>query len=265
MNAEEEMQAWQRWREACALSLISEADGRQLTLTISQRFRSMLRKVNLHGGGQLSAPSDRECAHLFEAYCAVHQRRDGKKYKHWLLTRGRQDLDTVQSGVMLLVRNVVREWIRHAHPRTAPVSLQQPVGGSATPLPLEQLLPDRSPEGRSGEQTAWLHAQVDALVSAADPLKRTVLILRATGRVFSAAGVKEEFGYGKSVLHDCQRSLLKELGESARDRFPEITPEQGCSLVLDLMDRAGHRFLSDSFPENSSAPAFGEAEVHDDD
>lgn len=134
MKAESEMQAWQHWREACALSLISDLEKSHLTTVIAQRFRSMLRKVNLHGYGTLSAPPNADCAHLFETYCAMHQRRDGKKYKQWLLTRGRRDLDTVQSGVMLLIRNVVREWIRDTHPQTAPVSLQQQVGSGNKPV-----------------------------------------------------------------------------------------------------------------------------------
>ncbi len=264
MEAEQEMQAWQHWREACALSLISEPERSHLTTVISQRFRSMLRKVNLHGRGELSAPPLADCAHLFESYCAMHQRRDGKKYKHWLLTRGRQDLDTVQSGVMLLIRNVVREWIRDTYPQTAPVSLQQIVGSGKTPVSLEQLLPDSSADGRSAEQAAWIEYRVSNSPSQLDPLKEAVLTLRAKGIVFSAPGVKEKVGYGKTALHQCHRDWMQELAEELREQFPGISAAEGASMVLDLMDELGRKIISDSFAEKSSKPAFGEVEVNDD-
>ncbi|MDF3129834.1 hypothetical protein P0Y35_11555 [Kiritimatiellaeota bacterium B1221] len=264
MNAEQEMEAWQHWREACALSLISEGEKTQLTTVISQRFRSMLRKVNLHGRGQLSAPPESDCAHLFETYCAMHQRRDGKKYKHWLLTRGRRDLDTVQSGVMLLIRNVVREWIRHTYPQTAAVSLQQVVGKGSRPVTIEQLLPDTAGESRTKEQTAWMDAQVQYWLGALDPLKQAVLKLRAKGIVFSAPGVKAQVGYGKTALHQCHREWIQMLAEEVRERFPGISAEEGSSLVLDLMDELGHKKLLHSFAEKSSTSAFGEVEVNDD-
>ncbi len=48
MLPEQEMQAWRHWHEACALGLISETGRMQLRRVIADRFRSMLRKINLH-------------------------------------------------------------------------------------------------------------------------------------------------------------------------------------------------------------------------
>lgn len=262
MNAEAEMEAWAHWREACALALISERERLHLSKVMGDRFRSMVRKINLHGASNLSAPPNADCAHLFETYCAMHNRRDGKKYKHWLLTRGRRDLDTVQSGVMLLIRNVVREWIRDAHPHTAPVSLQQAVGSGSQPVPLEQLLPARSPEDRSPEQDAWIESKAGSELENLDTLKKAVLVLRARGTVFSAPGVREEFGYGKSALHQCHRDWLRELADDLRERFPGLRAVEGTGMVLDLLDEMGRRISSGSLVENPDATAFGEVEVH---
>jgi hypothetical protein len=256
MNAEQEMSAWHAWHEACALALIPVPDRIQLTTVIADRFRSMVRRINLHGQGRLSAPNDADCAHLFETYCAMHNRRDGKKYKYWLLTRGRRDLDTVQSGVMLLVRNVVREWVRDAHPRTAAMSLQQTLGSNTT---LEQLLPDTRSEQRSCEQREWLTQKLASDLSDLDPVERILLLLRAQGRVFSAPGIQAEFGVGKSTLHKYHRKLLEREAEELSGHFPGLSAEDACSLVLDLLDGWGKQLLSEFLAENTDVPAFKKA------
>jgi hypothetical protein len=257
MNEEMELQAWRNWREACALALIDEEDRQQLTRVIADRFRSMLRKIQLHSHRNLDAPPDADCAHLFEAYCQMHQRRDGKKYKHWLLTRGRRDLDTVQSGVMLLVRNVVREWMRHNFPGTAPVSLQQPIGEG---LSLEQLLPDTDRCAMGPEVMEWIHRQRTTLAETLEEVEKVVLLLRARGVVFSAPGVKREFGFGKSTLHKYHRLLLERLADELRGHFPGLSPEQGASVVLELLDGLADDCLKTFLAENAGSAAFGKVE-----
>lgn len=253
MNPEQEMAAWQRWRELCALALIPDPERRQLNQVIGERFRSLVRKINLHGNGSLSAPSDADCAHLFETYCAMHQRRDGKKYKHWLLTRGRRDLDTVQSGVMLLVRNVVREWIKDTHPRTAAVSLQQKLGSD---ISLEQLLPDKEFLQRSPEQAEWVESKLKQTADSLETVERVLLLLRAQNRVFSAPGVQAEFGFGKTTLHKYHRNLLEKLAEEVSLQFPGLSPVEGTSLVLDILDGWGKSLLLKISAENSEPTAF---------
>nr|MDA3872938.1 hypothetical protein [Kiritimatiellia bacterium] len=200
---------------------------------------------------------DADCAQLFEAYCAIHQRQDGKKYKEWLLTRGRRDLDTVQSGVMLLIRNVVREWLRDTRPETAPVSLQLTVGEG---LSLEQLLPDEDRFGWGSELTEWVRQQVRMLPGALEEVEKVVLLLRARGQVFSAPEVKREFGFGKTTLHKYNRRLLERLAVDLRERFPELSPEQGAAAVLNVLDGAADNILSTFFAENSGSLAFGRVE-----
>ncbi|MGA0333770.1 MAG: hypothetical protein ACO3NW_07425 [Kiritimatiellia bacterium] len=264
MKAEEEMRAWRNWREACALEKISAPESARLREVIAERFRSMLRKLHLHGGAQLPAPSAAECAQLFESYCALHQRQDGKKYKHWLLTRGRQDLDTVQSGVMLLIRNVVREWVRDCHPATAAVSLQQRVGLGSTPVTLEELLPAEAAEPRSADQCAWMEQMLRRAEKSLEPAERAVLILRARGTVFSAPGVRAEFGLGKTALHKYHRTLLENWAEEIKKFFPGLPPQEGAAMVLDLMDEMGKKLFLHSSAEKEVSAAFGRVEAPDD-
>lgn len=252
-----ELQAWRNWRDACALALIEEGERYQLTMVIADRFRSMLRKVKLHSHRNPPSPPDADCAHLFEVHCAMHQRQDGKKYKEWLLTRGRRDLDTVQSGVMLLVRNVVREWLRHTQSETAPVSLQITVGEGIT---LEQLLPDGDRSSWGSELAEWCLQQVRTLPGALEEVEKVVLLLRARGQVFSAPEVKQEFGVGKTTLHKYNRLLLERLALELRERFPDLSPEQGAAAVLNVLDGAADHILSAFSAENDGTRAFGKVE-----
>lgn len=255
MKAAEELAAWEHWREACALALLSEEARLHLSQVIAERFRSMLRKINLHGQGHLTAPPDADCAHLFESYCALHERRDGKKYKHWLLTRGRRDLDTVQSGVMMLVRNVVREWIRDTQPKTAALSLQQCLGERG--VTLQELLPDEAAEPRDLEQQAWLTARVRSELADLTALEATVLQIRAKGEVFSGPRIQETYGVGKSTLHKYHRRILTRIAEGAAERFSDLTPAAGAALVLDVMDGLGKIILCKLSAENPEVSAFG--------
>jgi hypothetical protein len=262
MLPEQEMQAWRHWHEACALGLISETGRMQLRRVIADRFRSMLRKINLHGQGMLSAPPEADCAHLFESYCAVHQRRDGKKYKDWLLTRGRRDLDTVQSGVMLLVRNVVREWIRDVHPKTAALSLQQCLGDHG--VSLQELLPDQKTPARSEDQTLWMAAYLAEARADLEAVEITVLKLRAQDVIFSAPGIQETYGVGKSTLHKYHRRLLTRIAEAAVARFPELSPEDGVRLVLDILDALAQDIFLNFSAEKPGTAAFRKVkESHD--
>jgi hypothetical protein len=183
----------------------------------------------------------------------MHGRRDGKKYKHWLLTRGRRDVDTVQSGVMLLIRNVVREWVRDAYPQTAELSLQQIIRSKKT---LEQLLPSSAPDQRSSEQTDWLTQKLSSDLAKMDSIEQVVLLLRAQGRVFSAPGIQAEFGVGKTTLHKYHRQILEREAAELSDHFPGLSVEDASALVLDLLDGWGKQLFSNFLAENTGTPAF---------
>lgn len=246
MTDVEEMQAWGLWRERCAFGLLGEEDRRGLEKVVGDRFRSRVKRLNAHGAG-LPRPEDRDCAHWFESWCALHPRKDGKRYKDWLLTRGRRDLDTIQSGVMLLVRNVVREWVRSFHTSSMDLSLDEPLP-EAHGLSLQELLPETKPE-RSPELTPWIQGQVEVLTAGADPVVKAVLMVRGQGRVFSHPQVREETGYAKTTLHEQHHRLLERLAGDLKASFPALRPQQASAAVLDVLDEAGRQLLLKKDPE----------------
>lgn len=261
MKAEEELELWRCWRERCALGRLEEADRAVLELRIGERFRSRLRQLNAHRNGRVpQMPGDRECAHGFETFCALHRRRDGKSYKHWLLTRGRRDLDTVQSGVMLLIRNVVKDWLRDREPENKGLSLEKEIGG----MTLAQCLPAEDSLKGMGEMRAWLEERLPEWTRCMREEEAAGLRIRAKGWVLSDPRVRTETGFGKSTLHKYHRALMVRWAEALRSVFPEADPEAAAFLLLDAMDRTGE-ILLEIFAENDGNAAFGEVEVHDDD
>ena len=255
MDADAEVQAWHSWREACAFGLIDAEERDRLHQVVGERFRSRVKRLNAHGAG-LPPLENRECAHLFESWCALHQRRDGKRYKDWLLNRGRRDLDTLQSGVMLLVRNVVREWVREFHSPKAELSLDQPLNG-VSGLTLRELLPEERAAERSAEESRWMRDRVRVLIEKASAVERAVLRIRAERRVFSHPQVKEDTGFGKTALHNHHRALLERLAGEVGEHFPGLGAEEASGMVLQLLDQAGNKILKKNSAENGSPGVFG--------
>jgi len=257
MNAEEELKAWEEWRARCAVALLEEEQRIWLTGVIAKRFRLRLRKLAAAGiwsGSPPDAPSERECAHLFESHLQLHQRRDGKSYKHWLLTRGRRDLDTVQSGVMLLIRNVVKDWVKHTHPRTAPLSLQETFGSDVT---LEQCLPGEVRDLQSPVRI-WVLEQLQSWAESLAVEEKRMLAIRAKGWVFSSPRALAVAGVGKTTLHKLHRSLLKTWADRIMEAHPGVEASEASAALLEAMDQAGERFLH-LLMENRIPAAFKEA------
>jgi hypothetical protein len=206
-----------------------------------------VKKLNAYGAG-LPLMEDAGCGHLFETWCALHQRGNGKRYKDWLLSRGRRDLDTIQSGVMLLVRNVVREWVRDSRAGAAELSLDTPIP-EAHGCTLIELLP-ASGESKDEEGVAWAERKAAALVASVDPLQRAVLMVRAQGRVFSHPQVRADTGFGKTALHRHHRQLLEQVAQEVKEAFPGLSAEEGSRVVLSTLDQAGQLILSQKDAEN---------------
>jgi hypothetical protein len=242
MNPAAERGAWADWYERCAFGLLEKAAKAGLEKVVGDRFRSRVKRLNAYGG-DLPYPVDRECAHLFETWCALHDRRDGKRYKDWLMTRGQRDLDTIQSGIMLLVRNVVREWVRQQHAAFTALSLDEPLP-EASGRCLRELLPAERTDD-SAEWSRWQTRQAHALIKAAQPVDLAVLEVRAEGRVFSHPQVRADTGYGKTALHNAHRRILKNVAEDVKAEFPGLDTETASQLVLSTLDQASQLILKE--------------------
>jgi hypothetical protein len=245
MEALEELSCWKRWQTLCALGRLEPAEQELLSSRIAERFRSRLQRLKAHrvwGACVTKMPDDRECAHALEIYCALHQRRDGKSYKHWLLSRGRQDLDTVQSGVMLLLRNVVKEWIRDHAPPPGAHSLQEWLGGED--FSLEDCLPSETGSDVLIELQAWASSVLPEWMEELSSEESASLWVRAKGWVLSDPRAVKLTGFSKTTLHKYHRLLLHRWAGALKEHFPDAPAEAAASVVLSQLDHAGQNLCA---------------------
>lgn len=235
---------WQAWHEACALALTPDAARAGLVGFLGRRFGGTVRKLG-QGGLAHRTPGDADCAHLFESWCCLHQREDGKRYKDWLMTRGDRSQGAVESGVMLLLRKVVLEWVRMEFSRQPTLSLEASLTPDTGGMTLEDLLPEGEGEEMSFEETGWVRERAAGWVAAMTQVERVALAARQQERSFVDPEVLRMAGVGKSALHNHFRAWVRARAEEVKDRFPELSPSESTALVLLVLEECAKKiFLS---------------------
>jgi len=243
MEALQELDLWKEWRRCCAFARLNDEERACLTHSVARRFCQAVRRYCDHQGlssTAVQAPPPADCAHLFETHCQLHQRAEGKMYKHWLLERGTGDLDSVQSGVALLLRMVVREWLRRERKGLRDMPLDQPPPGAAEPL-VSLLAAPPAAEDLTPEVDHWIHRHLPAWIHQLHPLQRKVLLIRRSGRELYDPQALREHAVGKSSLYAHQRALFETLAHAVQTDFPGISPELGARVVLDILETLGTR------------------------
>ncbi len=119
------LENWQAWRKTCALALCTDSAQRDLRGFAFEKFRRRLQKMPL----ALAAPAATEAWHAFETHLALGKTRTAKAWKQWLFARGGTNptLDCIQAGATLIMRDVVREYLRREHAPSWIKSLDAPV------------------------------------------------------------------------------------------------------------------------------------------
>lgn len=235
---------WQAWHRACALDLVSAEVRGNLCKWIGMRFSGLVRRLG-QGGLAHRTPADADCAHLLETWCCLHRRQEGKRYKDWLMSRGDRSLGAVESGVSLLLRKVVTEWVRMEFTRVPTLSLEAGLGSATGGLTLEELLPGKQKSDLSQEERDWALARSDALVAEMSRVEQAALAARRDSRSFVDPEVLRAAGVSKSGLHNHFRAWIRARADEVKAHFPELPPSEATALVLSLMEIcAGKIFLS---------------------
>ena len=232
------LEDWRAWHEACALDRVSAAVRSVLTGFLGRRFAGAVRRLG-RGGLAHRVPGDTDCAHLFESWCCLHRRREGKHYKDWLMARGDRSLGAVESGVSLLLRKVVLEWVRMEFDRHPTLSLDAPVVDQTGRLSLEDLLPEPESSVPDAEAIRWACGQVPAWVAAMSRSEQAAVAARCQGRRFVDPEVLRAAGVGKSALHSHFQAWIRSRAEDVKAAFPEMTPAAGTALVLHVLEECG--------------------------
>lgn len=243
---------WKAWQEACSLDRVPDAVRAALTGFLGRRFAGAVRRLG-NGGLSHRVPDDAACAQHFESWCCLHRRREGKHYKDWLLTRGDRGAGAVESGVSLLLRKVVLEWVRLEFDRIPTLSLEASLTADTGGLSLEDLLPDPGEWEAGFEERQWVEAQAPGWVAALTPSERAAVAARAQDRSFVDPEVLLAAGVGKSALHNHFRAWLLARAGEVKARFPDLSPSEGAALTLHILETCARRIFL-TFSVEGSGP-----------
>lgn len=220
--------------------------------------------VNGPGVFQLTPPPP-DAWHRFESHLRLHNTREGKRYKEWLLARRDLDekwgLESICAGASLIIRDVVREYLRHEYSTSAVQSLDAPVrttdGGIG--VTMEALLPDAGDTQRdveSRELARIAEAECAHVFGKLNRRERVALLARELGLALSHPVAAKVAGCGRSVLTTAYREALVGLTDHIRSRFPREDGPTQAELAIGLFSQIRKRIILWGKSEMSCAPLF---------
>lgn len=219
--------AWREWKAQCALDLCSETTVAHLRRFGGSRFRRYVERCLPRcgpGQGRTDLLSPRDAWHRFEVHLRVRGSRAGKRYKDWLFHRAehakRHWEAIIEAGASVLMRDVVREYLRHEHVQPWMRSLHDPlIAAEGAPLTLEDLLPgtlDPSGEAERTEIEAAAARTAEAILAGLTPKERIAIAARGAGMPLSHAEVLNAAGCGKSALNAAYHNVFRKIAERVR-------------------------------------------------
>lgn len=255
---------WCEWKQFCALDLCSEPARQALTHFGSTRFSNCLRKylslTNLtHPDGAMPGAGD--CWHLFESFLQIKSNKGGKRYKDWLfhrakIGRGSQE-SLLASGASLLMRDVVRDYLRKEFPNKRNRSLQVPTIGTGTDtVTLEDLIPgaaDPADEAGLAELEEIAKGQARDCFDGLD--RRFKIAMAARGKCLSLSDpvVERAAGCTKSTIYLSLRAGVEGLVRGLQREFNGEDPETVRLLMVLVLD--GVKKLAVRWFESENEPA----------
>lgn len=246
---------WKIWREKCALGLCPSEAQRALQAFARERFfnyaSAYARTTSVADPGLLT-PEPAEAWHCFETHLQLHNTREGKAYKQWLLARagtGPLDLNAIQSGATLIIRDAVRERLRREFPSRRAVELDAPVvaDGSPSAPTLRDLLPaeaDTLQEVALRDTEALADAEAGSAFAALSRRERIAILARELGLPLSHPAVIEAARCSRSVLTATFPRALQTLADHVQARFPAEDRETQAILTVLVFERVKTRIIS---------------------
>lgn len=245
---------WIEWKRFCALGLCSEQVQEQLREFACSRFRKFVRQYFDRTGCTDARPLDhdeRDAWHLFEAHLVVKATKRGKCYKDWLFARAQCSndpaLDVIQGGATLIMRDVVREFLKqHVQPWNV-ISMDRPlVSGGDDSLTLHDLLPcvvDPSSEAAMREYEQLATDRGNRVFCDMTRRERVAVLAKATGVSLSHKAVLRAAGSRKSVLNTVYHALMENLASAIKLDFPDDDSASVLALTLMVVDEVKGRVL----------------------
>jgi hypothetical protein len=265
---------WQEWKDRCALALCGE-DARRLlpgfVLARFSHFAHAYAATTNAGAASGLIPSSSEAWHRFETHFQLHDSPGGKKYKEWLFagmeTRGYSAQESVEAGASLLIRDVVREYLRKEHSSRRMVSMSQGVlccPGERETLSVEDLLPGTVDTMRAVEDRdlgALARSDAEWAFAGLDRRERIALLTHAAGLSLAHPEAVKAAGCGRSTLNAAFHGALNGIAACVRERHPREAASVQASLACLVFEHVNRLVLLWGRLENDCASLCKETET----
>jgi hypothetical protein len=258
---------WQEWKDKCALALCAEDTRRQLPGFVHSRFSHFAQAyagTTNAGSAAGLIPSSGEAWHRFETHFQIHDSPGGKKYKEWLFARmearGYSAQESVEAGATMLLRDVVREYLRREHSSRRMISISHGAGGSChegMTLSVEELLPGtldtaRAVEDRELEAMACTDAA--GAFARLDRRERIALLAHEAGMSLAHPEALKAAGCGRSALTAAFHSALTGIAAYTREYHPREGKAVQAALACLLFENVRRRVFLWGKSENGGTP-----------
>ncbi len=202
---------------------------------------------------------------VVELQVGMNRRRDGKSYKDWLFARGTDPaapggptLPALESGVSLLLRDVVRERLRRERAPARVRSLQEPVAGTggAEAVTLEDLLPggfDTAGEVERRDVERLADRLAEAVSAALSRRERVALLTRERGLSCAHPAVLKAAGCGKTALAEAAHSALRAVAGQVQRAIPREPASARAALSVAVFEAVRRRIRTWDQAENPLA------------
>ena len=238
-----DLNCWMEWKERCALGLCSPRSVSALHAFALSRFRKFLSCYAKHNATESPYFADTEAWHLFESHLVMKNTAGGKRYKDWLLARvgGSSDdpLDVIQGGATLIMRDVVREYLRRECSQTHMVSLDAPIAGDGSggecSVALEDLLPgdaDPAQEAELHEYQRLSKAHAAEFFETMTRRERIACLARCIGLSLAHPAVGAAAGCGKSMVNAAYRNFVVRVFAALTARYSDDDRESLLALAV---------------------------------
>lgn len=254
----EALAAWAEWHAQCAIARCHDRARAHLHRFAASRAASCLGRAGLDLSA-LGWPTAADLWHRLETHLVTDRTHARPPYKAWLFARaeslsGTAWLDAIQGGAALILRDVLRDWVRREGPAPSAVSLDDPVPGHED-LHYRDLIPShdlREQLADRDEDEAARRLAMEAF-EAAPRHTRVALCLRALGRPLFGPFAERLAGCGHTKLAGSVRRFITDLAEIALRRHPR---EEAFAIAVRAPAWARRLAIEWGRAEISMAPAF---------
>ncbi len=234
---------WNEWKKQCALSLCAESTITLLRDFAHRRFHNYFRRYAERVGLRNSAAYDmdgRDSWHLFETHLQINKSREGKRYKDWLFARAGGAAAALESGATLLMRDVVREYLRREYSAAWMKSIQAGAGaGEERGWTLEDLLPgqaDPLSDVMEREYKELAEKEAARILRDLSRRERIALAARAAGLSLAEPRIERAAGCKKSMLNQVWQTAAEKVAVEIRRAWAGEDRDAILQLTLSVFD-----------------------------